>query len=266
LVANQNVSFIVVYPETSGILIPELYNVNGELIMYSFSSEENEVLNFTAPTTGVYYLRIYALLRCPSYKILFFQLPIEIDFNISVDSLTITLSELVSLNNGIIGYKWQFGDNNSYLGMNVNGSYTYTTAGNYSISLSLILVGNISYGSKTKTVSVYNSSINPTTTTTTNTQSSTSTTISTTTIGINTTTSTTSTTTTSSSSSSSTSTPTSTMTNKDNGNTKSIFPVILISGISVTIAVGIIIRFQRDRTSVLHAPIKKEKKSKDILF
>jgi PKD repeat protein len=154
LTAEQTISIFVLYSKLNGILIPKLYNSTGSLLQFSYTNGQNERLNITVPSTGLYYLCIYAVQRCFNYDLFIFADPIKMDFSITTSDLTVSLTELVPLNVGIVEYNWNYGDGSQYSGLTANRTYTYTANGTYAVSLKIHLLGDSWYENPTKYITV----------------------------------------------------------------------------------------------------------------
>ncbi len=160
---DQPMIFSLFFNSYDGILVLQLYDSEGVGIDYSFTSAENEHLyydpsddHYSFNYNETHYLQVLPLQRLGNYSLIATEeQDLTVDFSSeAVGDLTVSFNELVEDSYLIDSFAWDFGDNNTYQGENVNQTHTYSEIGTYSIYLYVFTTYGYYY-EYTETIHVY---------------------------------------------------------------------------------------------------------------
>ncbi len=136
LSAGESYIFYMDYESNETTLYVELFNSNWDRIEYSYTPDSEEMLEYTALSSGVYYLRIRVLRPIETYKLICYQVP-DLAYFYGITDLTLYIEEDFTLTNFAYDVcEWDMGDGTIYTGPLDEFSHIYAEPGTYSVTIS----------------------------------------------------------------------------------------------------------------------------------
>jgi PKD repeat protein len=137
LTAGSSLVVAIWFNNSFGVLYLRLYNSFHTLVSNSFSSDPNEYIDYTVPSSGVYYVNILPFQQMAGYDLHVFTQP-QVSFNIAaISNLTLQFSQSIT---GFVytqSYFWDFGDGSSITETTGTTAHVYSSPGNYTATLTI---------------------------------------------------------------------------------------------------------------------------------